>query len=180
MGLFEPDVTPTIKAASISECKKYRYRLTRYWGPGRFLPFVMLNPSTADASVDDPTIRRCMSFARREGAGGIVVGNLCAFRSPSPRDLGFADDPYGPNNQNALWEIAVGAVADEMPVVCAWGTHGDGREHWALGMFETENVRLVCLGKTAGGHPRHPLYVKGNQPLEPFHLVGSPKQQEVS
>lgn len=157
------------KSASISECHKFRYRLTRYWGPGRFLPFVMLNPSTADASVDDPTIRRCMSFARREGAGGIVVGNLCAFRSPSPADLDKAADPVGPDNDDALYRIAAGAVADDMPIVCAWGVQGGHRgEAFAMGIFRKLGARMVCLGTTSGNFPRHPLYVKGDQPLVPF------------
>ncbi len=160
---------PIRKAAVISDCGTFRYRLTRYWGPGKFLPFVMLNPSTADASVDDPTIRRCMSFARREGAGGIVVANLCAFRSPSPAALDKAADPFGPGNQDHLWQVAVGAVADNMPIVCAWGAHGHQRgDRYVVDLFHKEGARLVCLGTTADGHPRHPLYIKGDQPLIPF------------
>jgi hypothetical protein len=160
---------PVRKAASISGCGTFRYRLTRYWGPGKFLPFVMLNPSTADAEVDDPTIRRCMSFARREGAGGIVVANLCAYRSPSPAALDKASDPFGLGNQDALIQIAVGAVADEMPIVCAWGAHGAGRgDRYAVDLFQRNGARLVCLGTTAAGHPRHPLYVKGEQPFLPY------------
>lgn len=161
--------TPIRKAAVISDCGTFRYRLTRYWGPGKFLPFVMLNPSTADAEFDDPTIRRCMSFARREGAGGIVVANLCAFRSPSPAALDKAADPFGPSNQNHLWQVAVGAVADGMPIVCAWGVHGHNRgDRYAIDLFRKEGARLMCLGKTADGHPKHPLYIKGDQPLVAF------------
>lgn len=160
---------PVRKAAEISGCGTFRYRLTRYWGPGKFMPFVMLNPSTADAEVDDPTIRRCMSFARREGAGGIVVGNLCAFRSPSPSDLDKAPDPFGLGNQDALINIALAAAADGMPIVCAWGAHGAGRgDRYAVNLFQAEGAKMVCLGTTAWGHPRHPLYVKGDQPLVPY------------
>lgn len=160
---------PVRKMASISGCGTYRFRLTRYWGPGSMLPFVMLNPSTADAEVDDPTIRRCMSFARREGAGGVVVANLCAFRSPSPKDLDKAPDPFGPGNQDALCNIALEAVANNQPIVCAWGAHGHQRgDGYAIKLFLETGARLVCLGRTADGHPRHPLYVKGDQPFEVF------------
>lgn len=160
---------PVRKRASISECGTFRYRLSRHWGTGKLLPFVMLNPSTADAEVDDPTVRRCMSFARREGADGIVVGNLCAFRSSSPADLDKASDPFGLANQEYLREIAVCAVSDDMPIVCAWGNHGAGRgDRYALDLFRKHGARLVCFGTTGYGYPRHPLYVRGDQPLVPF------------
>lgn len=158
-----------IKTAKISDCGRYRYQLTRYWGNGYFLPFVMLNPSTADASNDDPTIRRCMEFARREGFGGIVVSNLCAWRSPSPDDLDKASDPIGPLNVDYLRGLARAAAIAKAPIVCAWGVHGAGRgDVETRGLFVGEGARLVCLGKTAAGHPRHPLYVKGDTPLVPL------------
>jgi hypothetical protein len=158
-------ITKIIKAATISRCERYRYRLTRYWGPGYMLPFVMLNPSTADASNDDPTIRRCMGFARREGAGGIVVANLFAFRATSPADMLAAADPFGPDNEGHLIEIGAASVATKMPIVCAWGSHGDGLESRAIDLFQRQGARLMCLGKTASGQPRHPLYVLASQPL---------------
>lgn len=157
-----------IKRASISTCQQYRYRLTRYWGPGHMLPFVMLNPSTADASVDDPTIRRCMGFARREGAGGVIVVNLFAFRSTSPRNLLLTDDPVGPDNDTALVHIAQESIATNLPIICAWGTLGFARAIAVKSLLMQFGPRLVCLGKTKDGHPRHPLYVRGDQPLEPF------------
>jgi hypothetical protein len=166
--MFEPDVTPIIKGASISECHKYRYRLTRWWGPGKFLPFVMLNPSTADASIDDPTIRRCMSFARRESAGGIVVVNLFAFRATSPKDMMAAPDRHGPGNERAMFEMVSDAVAANMPVVCAWGAGAKTTANFTIQYLQAHGACLVCLGTTKDGHPRHPLYVKSDQPLEPF------------
>lgn len=157
------------KSAYVSECGAYRYRLTRWWGPGFFLPFVMLNPSTADANADDPTIRRCMGFARREGFGGIVVGNLYAFRATSPKIMLGAENPIGVENYSSLARIGIDAVAANFPVVCAWGSNA---EHdvvdWATEILRGTGARLVCLGKTAHGHPRHPLYVKGDQPLEAY------------
>jgi hypothetical protein len=161
-------MTDIIKSAVISKCHQYRYRLTRYWGPGYMLPFVMLNPSTADASIDDPTIRRCMGFARREGAGGIIVSNLYGFRATSPADMQDAIEPTGPLNESYLHQLAIEAAATRMPIVCAWGTHGRDGASWARSIFEREGARLVCLGKTKDGHPRHPLYVKGDQPLVSF------------
>lgn len=131
------------------------------------MPFVMLNPSTADADIDDPTIRRCMSFARREGAGGIVVANQFAFRATEPDDLRKATDAFGPDNENALREVAAEAAATGMPIVCAWGAHG-GKSNRHIVILQSAGARLVCLGKTKDGHPRHPLYVRGDQALEDF------------
>ena len=157
------------KSAVISDCGMYRYRLERYWGPGDMLqPFIMLNPSTADAEVDDPTIRRCIHFAQREGAAGIVVVNLFAFRATSPADMHRAAAPHGPDNEATLTKMAMDAVTNEMPIICAWGTGGGATALAVTTLLECFNPKLVCLGKTKDGHPRHPLYVRGDQPLEVF------------
>lgn len=156
------------KAATISTCHKFRYRLTRYWGPAHMLPFVMLNPSTADASSDDPTIRRCMGFARREGAGGIIVVNLFAYRATSPRDLEIAGSPAGPDNETALVHVAQEAIATSMPIVCAWGAGGGAMSSAVISLLQRFKPQLVCLGKTKNGSPRHPLYVRGDAPLVTF------------
>lgn len=157
------------KTAFISSDGAYRYRLTRYWGPGPMLPFVMLNPSTADADIDDPTIRRCMAFARRENMGGIVVVNLYAFRATDPQRLKEVNDPRGIGNYDALGNVAIEAPANKVPIVCAWGAHGT-----MLGSLQAcdelrrHGADLVCLGKTKEGFPRHPLYVRGDAPLIPY------------
>ena len=156
------------KTAFISNCGKYRYRLTRAWGEGWFLPFVMLNPSTADADIDDPTIRRCIQFAQREKAGGIVVVNLFAFRATKPADMMAATDRHGPDNEGALRYMATDAWRARMPVVCAWGAQGGAAALAVTDLLKRCGPRLVCLGKTKDGHPRHPLYVKGDQPLVPY------------
>lgn len=158
---------PMRKSADISDCRRYRYRLERLWGEAHALPFVMLNPSTADAEIDDPTIRRCMSFARREGHGGIIVCNLYAYRATDPASLWARDDPYGPENDHYLTALARWADRANVPLVCAWGAHG-GRNNRPIVLMQQAGARLVCLGKTKDGHPRHPLYVKGNQPLEAY------------
>lgn len=158
------DVT---KAARISDCGIYRYWLGRIWGDEDALTFVMLNPSTADASVDDPTIRRCMGFARREGFGGISVMNLYAFRSSSPKILAASGWRVGMDNDDYLRISLEEQRRRANPVVAAWGAHArPGRVDYVR--YLVPGVDWRCLGKTKDGHPRHPLYVKGDQPLIPL------------
>lgn len=151
------------RGAELSPCLRYRYRLWRRWGEGAPLVFCMLNPSTADALEDDPTIRRCIGFARRDGYAGIEVVNLFALRATDPAALAAADDPVGPMNNGILLGVARRAGL----VVAAWGAHRAARErqHVALAAFEAVGARVLCLGATRGGEPRHPLYVRGDQPL---------------
>ncbi len=147
-----------LKSAFISDCRQFRYRLGRTWGEGRKVAFIMLNPSTADASEDDPTIRRCMNFAKAWGFGGMEVANLFAFRTAFPLALFEAQDPVGPYNDRALLETANNV--DE--IVCAWGAHGDflGQDSHARGLLE--DYMLYCLKLTAKGQPGHPLYLKAS------------------
>jgi hypothetical protein len=157
------------RAAVISACGAYRYSLTRKWSDAPLLPFVMLNPSTANAKEDDPTIRRCIGFARREGAGGLIVANLYALRSPAPEALWSARDPIGPRNRRALIGLAAQAIAQSLPIICAWGAQArQDQIDGALRMFQTAGARLACLGRTRRGAPRHPLYVRASQSLERF------------
>ncbi len=154
--------------AVISECGKYRYRLTRTWDAGVVpLCWIMLNPSTADAEIDDPTIRRCMAFARQWGKGGIWVVNLFAFRSPSPSAMKAASDPVGPMNDE---HIMAGAAAGQGEVVAAWGVHGShlNRDVAVLSILRTCGVKVLHLGATKDLHPRHPLYVPSETPLTPY------------
>lgn len=137
----------------------YRYRLERAWEPAKArCAFIMLNPSTADARQDDPTIRRCIGFARKWGFGGLVVGNLFALRATDPRELLRAVDPVGPENDAHLLAIARTAGL----VVAAWGTMAElrGRGAAVRESLEREGVELQVLGLTAEGYPRHPLYLK--------------------
>lgn len=147
------------KGAVLSDCGTYRYRLTRQWNSGAFrLTWVMLNPSTADAEVDDPTIRRCMGFARAWGYGGIVVVNLFALRATDPRELREHDAPVGPENDEHIRKVA----SDGAPVICAWGANVFAAER-AASVLEilrhAQGAGVRCLGTTKGGAPRHPLYV---------------------
>jgi hypothetical protein len=153
-------------SASISGCGTYRYELRRHLGGTGILVWVMLNPSTADASMDDPTIRRVISFTKREDIGLAVVVNLFALRSPSPKTLRGHADPVGPDN-----DLILKHWADRgWPIVCAWGAGGGKRATEVLAGPLAE-ANLYCLGTTKDGSPRHPLYVKGDQPLTPFFGV---------
>lgn len=147
--------------------RTYRYRLTRTWNT-EWPPvtWIMLNPSTADAGIDDPTIRRCSAFARSWSAGGIIVANLFAYRATQPSVMRQAADPVGPLNDQYIREACrTGAVT-----VAAWGAHGAlaGRAEAVTRMLRADGVQLSCLGTTRDGHPRHPLYVPGSTPLSPY------------
>lgn len=155
------------KSARISECGRFRYSLTRHWSDGDALVFVMLNPSTADATLDDPTIRRCVGFAKREGFAGIHVANLYAFRATDPKDLLTCGDAVGPMNDAHLSLLLTEQVQRGNPVVAAWGSWPDRDPDRVANVLDLGGGRVDwrCLGHTKGGAPRHPLYVRGDQPL---------------
>lgn len=148
------------KGAELSTCRTYRYALWRRWSDAPHLLFIMLNPSTADESQDDPTIRRCISFARQWGYGGITVANLFALRSPYPSALREANDPIGPENDQWLKKLAGQSGA----VVGAWGNQGAylQRGEVVVAMFPN----MQCLGITKLRQPRHPLYVAADTELQ--------------
>lgn len=155
-------------SAVISDCGKYRYVLKRSLGSVlrwyKPMLFIMLNPSTADAMTDDPTIRKCMGFAKREGMTHITVVNLFALRSTFPKQLKLADDPVGPLNDQYLDE----EIKRHAVVVAAWGAH-----QFALGRalkVYREHQPFMCLGTTKHGCPRHPLYVGYKSELQPFKM----------
>ena len=124
----------------------------------------MLNPNTADAVRDDPTIRRCVAFARRWGYGGVDVVNLFAYRTPHPRELARAEDPVGPRNDRYLRR----ALRTAELVVCAWGATrvAARRAHAVAGILD--GAPLHCLGRTRSGAPRHPLYLRADTRLVRF------------
>jgi len=152
--------------ALISPCGTYRYWLSRpcevaHPETGTAL-FVMLNPSTADHTNDDPTIRRCRGFARRWGCNGLKVANLYALRSTDPAGLWRHPNPIGPDNDDHLMQLA----AEHGDVVCAWGANAQQpRVETFTFLMGKLGVRLWCLGTTKAGAPRHPLYVKSDQRL---------------
>jgi Uncharacterized protein conserved in bacteria len=145
--------------AVISECGRYRYELGRRWdSTGPLLEWIMLNPSTADASADDPTIRRCMAFAKRWGYGGIVVRNLFALRATNPQALLARDliDSISPDNFVYLSRL------DADCTIAAWGAHAATLE-WRNAGFRIRRPNLFCLGVNANGSPKHPLYVPSSR-----------------
>ena len=158
---------PTIeyRAADISESGKYRYSLERRWEGAndisRFVLWVMLNPSTADGLVDDPTIRRCIDFTQRLGMNRMIVVNLYPYRSTDPkllRDL-TPEERYGDNGiVLRRW------MRDPTPkiIVAAWGSNRiDAVPIPLLGRM------LFSFGRTTKGEPRHPLYLRADTQLEP-------------
>lgn len=153
--------------ALLSPCRAYRYTLRRAWGGGPRLLFVMLNPSTADALADDPTIRKCMRIARLNCCDGIDVVNLFAYRATDPRMLAMAQDPVGPDND--YWIGMAALRRNTRAVIAAWGANAAAR---IRGEYVRDNllrgIPLLCLGCTKDGSPRHPLFVRDNKPLEVY------------
>lgn len=142
----------------------YRYYLSRVWNPE--LPkvlFIMLNPSTADATKDDPTIRKCIGFAKRWHCGGLLVVNLFAYRATDPAVLKSLDYCVGPQNDNNIRA----AVGEADVIVCAWGAHGrkHQRSHQVLGMLKGFNRPLHAVKLLSDGTPAHPLYVPYREPI---------------
>ena len=146
------------KTAILSPCRQYRYKLTRIWDDKLpMVTFVMLNPSSADAEKDDPTVKKCMAFARAWGRGGVVILNLFALRATGPSALLNMDDPVGPENDFHLAHL----LPEDGLVIAAWGTMGSymGRDKKVLSMFKEAGIVLHCLNVTMNGHPQHPLYI---------------------
>lgn len=155
-GLLAPS------GALISECGEYRFTLWRNLPEGHAgmcVNFIMLNPSTADHEKDDPTIRRCIGYARSWGFGKLIITNLFALRSTDPRVLQRHADPVGEGNDEQIV-----AMADRSHrIIFAWGNHGKllgrGNEVRKLlsegGVMEEFNY---CLGMNKTGEPVHPLY----------------------
>lgn len=154
-------------SANISDDGLYRYSLTRHVLTGdardhateigkETCTFVMLNPSTADAEQDDPTIRRCIGFARDWGYARLKVVNLYAYRATNPRDLWLADDPVGPENDHAL-ALAFG-MSDCL--TAAWGAHA--KPERVAAVMAIPMAPRYALGLTKNGSPHHPLYAPAN------------------
>ena len=151
----------------------YRYSLWRTIEPARLqerVLFVMLNPSTADASEDDPTLRRCLGFARAWGLGSLEVCNLFALRSTSPGALLSARDPVGPRNDEFLRE----AIARARLIVAAWGAQPIAGKRVPAVLRMLRARRVSCLGTTMGGFPRHPLYVRKGSAARVFAAPREP------
>ncbi|MDB5057226.1 MAG: hypothetical protein JWO59_698 [Chloroflexi bacterium] len=156
------------RGAQLSRDQIYRYALWRIWD--RRLPrviWIMLNPSTADAQQDDPTVRRCLSFSREWGYGSLTVLNLFAARATDPKQLATFDDPSGPMNDVFIRNII---APPSSLIVCAWGAHASAarRVPAIREMLRITGKEPMCLGITKDGQPRHPLYVPAATPLVRF------------
>jgi hypothetical protein len=163
------DAKYAITWAKLSPCQQFRYALIRVWRDSLpRLVFVMLNPSTADALKDDPTIRKCVGFARRLGFGGIEVVNLYAYRATSPSDLRKAGWPVGPDNHDQLTAMLVMAKNSGWTVCCAWGANARNRQeaYAFIGLAEWHGVPLFALRKSPDGMPHHPLMLPYTCQLE--------------
>ncbi|MDD5301464.1 MAG: DUF1643 domain-containing protein [Elusimicrobia bacterium] len=166
MTTTTPDLFGEV-GADFSACGKYRYFLWRTWEHGKqHLGAVMLNPSKAGASHNDPTIIRLIKRAQGLGYGGLAVVNLYAWISTDPRGLRDAQDPIGPDNERHLLRVAACPV-----VLLAWGAHADpdrAAAVVALLRAQPRPPRLVHLGLTNEGQPKHPLRIRYTQPLEDY------------
>ena len=150
----------------------YRYHLTRRWDlDGEAVAtFVMLNPSTADADLDDPTIRRCIGFARAWGMAALRVLNLYAYRSTDPRELRHVPDPVGPDNDDFLRRNAQAAATFGWPLIAAWGAGAEPQRVTHV-LSLPGMTRLRSLGTTKSGAPRHPLYLPAAALPEPWPMA---------
>ena len=147
----------TAQGARFSDCGTYRYTLWRMWDDSeKTVVFVCLNPSTADAELDDPTLRRCIGFAKSWGFGSVIIVNLFAYRSTDPNILRQIHDPIG--SENSFWLTRAWTMSSL--AIAAWGNRG--------GLLDRDYaVRqimpyLKCLAINKTGQPKHPLYVRGD------------------
>ena len=143
------------RTALFSRDRRFRYRLGRRWGDGAAVCFVLLNPSTADETRDDPTVRRCIGFAQALGYDALEVVNLYAFVATDPAELRRAGYPVGSYNDRHI----EAAVRESERVILAWGVQAARAERPAevLGLLRRVGVEPHCLRLTASGHPEHPL-----------------------
>ncbi len=159
-------------AACFSACENYRFMLFRSWIDGlfetemRLINFLMLNPSTASQDQDDPTIRRCIGFAKKWGFNSLVITNIFALRSTNPAALFHVSDPIGKENDAHLFYWSIRAEK----TVCAWGNHGLLKERGKIVKDGLSlSAKLYYLEMTKEKQPKHPLYIAANQPLSEWN-----------
>ena len=156
----------------------YRYELARWWGKGATLVWVMLNPSSAGAQSDDPTIRRCVGFTKsdRFGFQGMKVVNLFGLVATDPAELRLADDPVGPENH----EYVERALHHGLTAVAAWGAAVDSTPRaqpeveFFMETAHDKGVPVMCLGTTLRDHPKHPLYLPATRKFRSLRPAPDP------
>lgn len=143
------------KTAVLSQDGFYRYSLGRRWGEGKPVTWIMLNPSTADAEEDDPTIRKCIGFTKRLGQNALEVVNLFAIRATHPNDMKRHSAPIGPDNDGYI----IDACTRSSLVICAWGKHGRfrNRDQNVIRVLHSLCIDRYCLSLNGDGTPAHPL-----------------------
>lgn len=152
-----------------SECRYYRYTLWRTWAADLFgdqigyVQFIGLNPSTADETKDDPTIRRCTQFAKDWGYDGFCMTNLFAWRHTDPKVMLIATEPVGPDNDKWLVAVAKNAAI----VVAAWGNYGGHRDRYKEVMKLIPNLQCIKINEKTG-QPSHPLYLPADLRPVPY------------
>lgn len=177
------------RVCEFSPCRRYRYTLWREWPieleldakaygdpneptkHGRFVQFIGLNPSTADEAKDDPTVRRCVGFAKSWGYGAMCMTNLFAWRETDPFKMMQSDSPVGSDNDKWLAAVAAEAAV----IIAAWGTKG--RFRGRFGERQAEVLRFLptvyCLRTTRDGYPEHPLYLPKTLKPVPYQILTS-------
>jgi hypothetical protein len=164
---IQSEISVTLRGAVIDSSEQFRYSLWRIWNsnlPG--VLFIMLNPSTADSNIDDPTIRRCIGFSKAWGYGSIEVVNLFAYRATNPDELKKCMDPIGPENDENIRK----ALRQADKVITAWGTKGTflKRDQEVMEILKSHHPH--CLEMSKEGHPKHPLYIAAD--CKPFQYFG--------
>lgn len=157
--------------AELSRCRRYRYTLRRRFAEGPAVLFVGRNPSTADETADDPTIRRCLGFAKRWGFGTLLMGNLYAWRATDPRDRRKAEHPIAEPERPFWNDLHLALMAhDADQVVAAWGADVGPVVDHAAHVLKVVGPCLA-LGLTQQGHPRHPLFTPGSAELVDYRGI---------
>lgn len=150
-----------VKSADLSDDGLFRWSLTRCWGKGAYVCWIMLNPSSADAVQDDPTIRRCMAWSRRWGYGGLKVVNVWPYRTSSPAELRRWLKVNGQAHEFRLYgqntKVIEATAKDAGLVIAAWGTNGGVRSDEIASGLGFDGVDLHCLGHSMDGYPIHPM-----------------------
>ena len=157
--------------AELSPCGTYRYTLTRQWEDGPCATWLMFNPSVADATEDDATIRKCIGFSKRWGYGRLIVVNLYAARSRDPKAVARMVNPVGGFNNYWIRE----ALGESRQLICAWGCAQhmpsiNERIRDVMVIAQEKYVETVCLGRRLDSHPRHPLMLAYEIQREPFEM----------
>jgi hypothetical protein len=165
------------RAHQFSPCRKYRYTLWREWHKDtlnlsaddeartihQFVQFIGLNPSTADEVQDDPTVRRCIQFAKDWGYGAMCMTNIFAFRATDPTNMKAEVSPVAEldlrhlQNENDTWLQRISRSAGL--IICAWGRHGNHLKRHERVLDLLSDRKLHCLSVNADGTPAHPLYL---------------------